>query len=82
MIVAHLASHILGMLDPKSGKVVEYPMPITKPGRRWAGWIWVRQTGQHLDGDDVQGSLARFDLRTKTFQTWGSPTFQDREKPA
>src|SRR5207253_10441363 len=25
-------SHYLGVLDPRTGKVVEYPIPVTKPG--------------------------------------------------
>ena len=31
-------------------------------------------------GTMYQGSLAKFDRKTKTFQTWGSPTFKDRDE--
>ena len=39
-----------------------------------------RQAGKHLDGHDVPGSLAKFDRKTKTFQTWGSPDFKNRDE--
>lgn len=74
-------SHVLGMLDPKTGKVVEYPMPITKPGAPVGSLDLVfDKQGDIWMGTMYQGSLAKFDRKTKTFQTWGSPTFLDRDE--
>jgi len=74
-------SHVLGMLDPKNGKVVEYPLPITKPGAPVGSLDLVfDHQGNIWMGTMYQGSLAKFDRKTKTFQTWGSPTFKDRDE--
>jgi streptogramin lyase len=74
-------SHVLGMLDPKNGKVVEYPLPITKPGAPGGSLDLVfDHQGNIWMGTMYQGSLAKFDRKTKTFQTWGSPTFKDRDE--
>ena len=73
--------HVLGMLDPKTGKVVEYPIPITKPGAPVGSLdlVFDRQENIWL-GTMYQGSLAKFDRKTKTFQTWGSPTYLERDE--
>ena len=74
-------SHVLGMLDPKTGKVVEFPLPITKPGAPVGSLDLVfDHQGNIWMGTMYQGSLAKFDRKTKTFQTWGSPTFRDRDE--
>jgi streptogramin lyase len=74
-------THVLGMLDPKTGKTVEYPIPITKPGAPIGSLdlVFDRQ-GDIWMGTMYQGSLARFDRKTKTFQTWGSPSYKDRDE--
>lgn len=73
--------HILGMLDPKTGKVVEYPMPITKPGAPVGSLDLVFDKQENIWlGTMYQGSLAKFDRKTKAFQTWGSPTYRDRDE--
>ena len=78
---ADFGSHVLGMLDPKNGKVVEYPLPITKPGAPVGSLDLVfDHQGNIWMGTMYQGSLAKFDRKTKTFQTWGSPTFKDRDE--
>ena len=78
---ADFGSHVLGMLDPTSGKVVEYPLPVTKPGAPLGSLDLVFDKQQNIWlGTMYQGSLAKFDRATKTFQTWGSPTFQDRDE--
>ena len=78
---ADFGSQVIGMLNPKTGEVVDYPMPITKVGAPLGsldlvfdkqGNIWV--------GTMYQGSLAKFDVRAKTFQTWGSPTYRERDE--
>src|SRR5262245_33129535 len=62
---ADFGTHVLGMLDPKSGKATEYPLPITKPGAPQGSLdlvldkqenVWMRTT--------YQGSLAKFDRTT------------------
>ncbi len=74
-------THVLGMLDPKTGKVVEYPLPITKPGAPLGSLDLVLDKQENIwMGTMYQGSLAKFDRKTKTFQTWGSPTFRDRDE--
>ena len=74
-------THMLGMLDPKTGKVVEYPLPITKPGAPLGSLDLVLDKQQNIwMGTMYQGSLAKFDRKTKTFQTWGAPTFKDRDE--
>ncbi|MGH9202454.1 MAG: carboxypeptidase regulatory-like domain-containing protein, partial [Vicinamibacterales bacterium] len=78
---ADFGSHVLGMLDPKTGNVVEYPLPITKPGAPVGSLDLVfDKQGNIWMGTMYQGSLAKFDRRTKTFQTWGSPKFRERDE--
>ena len=72
------AQQLLGRLDSKTGNVVEYPLPVLKPGI---------PTGIHFleldsDGDPwlsmgAQGGVARFDRKSQTFQTWTMPAGQD-----
>ena len=74
-------THVLGMLDPKTGKVAEYPLPITKPGAPLGSLDLVLDKQENVwMGTMYQGSLAKFDRRTKTFQTWGSPDFTNRDE--
>jgi streptogramin lyase len=74
-------SHYLGVLDPKTGKVMEYPIPITKPGAPVGSLdlVFDKQNDIWL-GTMYQGSLAKFDRKTQKFQTWGSPKFQTRDE--
>jgi streptogramin lyase len=77
---ADFGSHYLSMLDPRSGKVVEYPVPITKPGAPVGSLDLVfDKRGNIWLGTMFQGSLAKFDRETKKFQTWGSPGFLERD---
>ena len=78
---ADFGTHVIGMLNPKTGTVTEYPMPITKPGAPLGSLDLVFDArGDIWLGTMYQGSLARFDRKTKTFQTWGSPTYMDRDE--
>jgi streptogramin lyase len=70
----HFGEQFLGKLDPKTGKVAEYPLPVIKPGypvgtldleTDKAGNLWIAMM--------YQGGLARFDKKTETFQTWKVP---------
>jgi streptogramin lyase len=78
---ADFGTHVLGMLDPKSGKVTEYPLPITKPGAPQGSLDLVLDKQENIwMGTMYQGSLAKFDRKTKQFQTWGSPDFKNRDE--
>jgi virginiamycin B lyase len=70
----HFGELFLGKLDPKTGKVSEYPLPVIKPGypigtldleTDKAGNLWVSMM--------YQGGVAKFDKTTGTFQTWKVP---------
>ncbi len=61
----------LGALDPRSGTVAEYPIPVLKPGFPTGaldlepdadGNLWLALM--------FQGGLAKFDTKSKTFTTW------------
>ena len=70
----------LGRMDPKTGKVTEYPIPETKKGfpvgtldleADRQGNIWV--------GVMYQASIAKFDTKTATFQSWSVPKEWDTD---
>jgi streptogramin lyase len=70
----HFAEQFLGKMDPKTGKVWEYPLPVLKPGypvgtldlkTDKAGNLWI--------GMMYQSGVARFDKKTETFKTWAIP---------
>src|SRR3984893_2480669 len=70
----HFGELFLGKLDPKTGKVSEYPLPVIKSGypigtldpeTDKAGNLWIVMM--------YQGGVARFDKKTGTFQTWKVP---------
>jgi imidazolonepropionase-like amidohydrolase/streptogramin lyase len=77
---ASFGEQILGALDPATGKVVEYPIPTLKPEAP-TGILGVRfDTDENLWlGMQFQGGIAKFDRRSKTFQTWSLPP--DRNGP-
>ena len=78
---ADFGTHMLGMLEPKTGKVTEYPLPITKPGAPQGSLDLVLDKQDNIWlGTMYQGSLAKFDRTTKMFQTWGSPDFKNRDE--
>ena len=65
---------ILGKLEPRTGKVVEYTVPVLKPAAP-KGIL-----GMRFDEDEnlwlalqFQGGIAKFDKTTETFQTWSLP---------
>ncbi len=71
---ASFGEQILGKLDPKTGKVSEYPVPLLKPAAP-TGIL-----GMRFDHDQnlwlalqFQGGIARFDKKTERFQTWSLP---------
>ena len=70
----------LGKMDPKSGKVTQYPIPVVKPG-------WPEGTlDLEFDKDDnpwvgvmYQNAIAKFDKRTEKFQIWSTPKDWDTD---
>ena len=71
---ASFGEQILGMLDPATGHVVEYPIPTLK-AEAPTGILGVRfdRDENVWLGMQFQGGIAKFDRRTKTFQTWSLP---------
>jgi streptogramin lyase len=71
---ASFGEQILGQLDPKTGKVEEYPIPLLKPAAP-TGILGVRfdKDENIWLGMQFQGGIAKFDRKTKTFQTWSLP---------
>jgi streptogramin lyase len=71
---ASFGEQILGKLDPKTGNVVEYPIPLLKPGAP-TGILGVRfdKDENPWMGMQFQGGIAKFDRKSETFQTWSLP---------
>lgn len=70
----------LGELDPKTGKVTQYPIPIEKPG------FSLGTLDLEIDKDDnpwvglmYQSAIARFDRKTKQFKIWSTPKEWDSD---
>jgi len=61
----------LGRLDPRTGKVTEFPIKEHKPGFP-TGLLGLRSdpTGNLWFGNMYQATIARFDPRTETFKFW------------
>jgi streptogramin lyase len=71
---SHFGELFLGKMDPRTGKVSQYPLPVIKPGypvgtldleMDKAGNLWIAMM--------YQGGVAKFDKKTQTFQTWKVP---------
>ena len=71
---SHFGEQFLGKMDPKTGKVWEFPLPVIKAGfpvgsldlkTDKAGNLWL--------GMMYQGGVARFDKKTETFKVWSIP---------
>src|SRR5215813_5812703 len=70
----------LGTMDPKTGKVTQYPIPVVK-----AGWP-VGTLDLEFDKDDnpwvgvmYQSAIAKFDRKTEKFRTWSTPKEWDTD---
>jgi virginiamycin B lyase len=69
-------SQFLGKLDPKTGKIVEYPVPPMDPkAPKGALDIGLDPEGKIWMGMMYQGVIERFDPNTEKFETWKSPKF-------
>ena len=68
----------LGRLDPKTGAVTEYPVPVVKPGFP-TGLLGLRsdQDGNLWLGNMYQAQIVKFDRKTQKFTTWKLPPEQN-----
>jgi streptogramin lyase len=71
---AAFGEQILGKLDPRTGQITEYPVPLLKPSAP-TGIL-----GMRFDEDEnpwlalqFQGGIAQFDKKTERFRTWSLP---------
>lgn len=71
---SNFGEQTLGKLDPKTGKVTEYPVPEPKKGSP-TGALSLRsdKDGNLWLGLMYQASLAKFDRKAETFQVWTIP---------
>jgi streptogramin lyase len=70
----------IGMLDPKTGKVVEYPVPTIKPGfDSGMNNLEIDRQGTLWLALFYQAGLAKFDPKTQQFQTWKLPKELDSD---
>jgi virginiamycin B lyase len=71
-------SQFLGKLDPKTGKIAEYKLPLTKPGAPTGSLdLGLDNEGNVWTGMMYQGALAKFDRKTEKFQTWLAPNYKE-----
>jgi virginiamycin B lyase len=70
----------VGKMDPKTGKVTQYPIPVVKPGSP-EGTLDLE-----FDRDDnlwvgvmYQSAIAKFDTKTEKFQFWKTPKEWDTD---
>jgi streptogramin lyase len=71
---ASFGEQILGKLDPGTGAITEYDIPLLKP-KMPTGILSVRfdEDENVWMGMQFQGGVAKFDRKTETFQTWSLP---------
>ena len=70
----------LGKMDPKTGKVTQFPIPVVKPG------FPEGTLDLEFDQDDnpwigvmYQSAIAKFDKKTEKFQFWSTPKEWDTD---
>src|SRR6267142_6436261 len=68
----------LGRLDPRTGKVTEYEVGMSKPGFP-TGFLALRtdREGNLWMGNMYQASIVKFDVKTTQFATWVLPPEQN-----
>jgi len=68
----------LGRLDPKTGQVKEFPIPVVKPGFP-TGALGLREDreGNLWLGNMYQAQIAKFDRKTQKFTYWQLPKEQN-----
>ena len=68
-------SQFLGKLEPKTGKVVEYPVPLNRVGPFAQGGLQIAfdKEGRVYFGNMSQMQIVRFDPKTKKMETFKPP---------
>ena len=70
----------LGMLDPRTGKVTEYPYPTRKRGSPTGALdLETDANGHYWLATMFQAGLAEFDPKTKKFKMWPMPKSLDND---
>ena len=71
---SNFGEQILGRLDPKTGKVTEFPVPEHKPGFP-TGFLALRadRDGNLWLGNMYQATLVKFDRKAEKFSYWPLP---------
>jgi virginiamycin B lyase len=71
---SHFGELYLGKMDPKTGDVRQYPVPVIKPGAPVGTLdLEITEQGQIWLSMMYQGGVARFNKETETFETWAVP---------
>jgi len=77
---SNFGEQAVGTMDPKTGKVTEFSVPILKPG------FPTGELGMQMDprgniwfGMMFQGGVAKLDPKTHEFQTWNAPVEFNRD---
>lgn len=68
-------SQFIGKLDPKTGKAVEYPVPVNRPVPIAQGGLQIAfdKEGRVYSGNMSQMQVVRFDPKTEKMETFKSP---------
>ena len=70
----HFSEQFLGKMDPKTGQVWEFPIPVLKPGYPVGTLdLGLDKAGNPWIGMMYQAGIARFDKKSETFKTWSIP---------
>jgi streptogramin lyase len=71
---ASFGEQILARLDPKTGKVTEYQVPLLKPGAPTGALALRFDEDENLWlGLQFQAGIAKFDRKTEKFELWSLP---------
>ena len=74
MWFSHFSEQFLSKLDPKTGKVTDYPIPVLKPNHpKGTLDLEVDPDGNIWVGMMYQGGMARFDRKTEQFRIYPVP---------
>jgi virginiamycin B lyase len=70
----------LGELDPHTGKVTQYPIPVVKPGYSLGTLdLEIDKAGNPWIGLMYQSAIAKFDRNTHKFEIWSTPKDWDSD---
>jgi virginiamycin B lyase len=70
----------LGELDPKTGKVTQYPIPVVKPGYSLGTLdLEIDKDGNPWIGLMYQSAIAKFDRTSGKFEIWSTPKQWDSD---